>query len=165
MHLLILRHAIAIRRGTGNFPNDDRPLTEDGIRKMERAARGIAVIAPAIHVILTSPLRRARQTADIVEAALDGSPKIIATEALLPGMDRETQLRALAKFSGNQTIMIVGHEPDLGLLASHILGSSNSAVEFKKGSLCSLTVSRRGTHMNGVLNWHVTPRQLRLLGK
>src|ERR1051326_4477132 len=83
--LYLIRHGIAEARGDA-WPDDaKRPLSDDGMDRMKKGARGLARLNVAFDVILTSPLVRTRQTAEIVGAALDSRPSIINIESLAPG--------------------------------------------------------------------------------
>ena len=161
MLIYILRHATAVQRGTSVYPNDDRPLTEDGIDKMEKAARGIATLIDGIDVIVTSPLLRAQETAKIAADALGAKHKIELCKELLPGSSMKKLLLYLAKYKNLNRIILVGHEPDLGYLASALLGSENSVIEFKKGSLCCIEISGLPPRGSGTLQWHLQPKHLR----
>ena len=133
MFIYILRHGIAVQRGTAGYPNDDRPLTDDGKEKMRKGARGIAAIIGSVDVIMTSPLIRAHDTAKIAADALGADHKIEVCKELLPGSSAKKLMLYLAKYKNLDHVMIVGHEPDLGFLASALLGSEQSIIEFKKG--------------------------------
>jgi len=161
VYLYILRHAIAVQRGSSGYPNDDRPLTEDGKDKMRKAARGIANVIEKIDVILTSPLIRAHDTAKIAAEAMGADHKIEVCRELLPGSSAKKLLLYLAKYKNLDHIMIVGHEPDLGYLASAVLGSEHPLIEFKKGALCCIEVSSLPPKGPGTLLWHLQPKQLR----
>ena len=161
MFLYILRHAIAVQRGTSGYPNDDRPLTEDGRDKMRKAARGISHVVENVDLILTSSLIRAHDTAKIAAEALGAEHKIEVCRELLPGSSARKLLLYLAKYKNLNHIMIVGHEPDLGYLASSLLGSERVIVEFKKGSLCCIEVSGLPPRGAGTLLWHLQSKHLR----
>jgi len=163
MVVYILRHAIAVQRGTSGYPNDDRPLTEDGKAKMTKAAKGIAEVVDGIDVILSSPLIRAHDTARIAAEALRAENKLEVCKELLPGSSLKNLFAYIAKYKGLNSIMLVGHEPDLGYIASALLGYEDSVVEFKKGALCAIEVSTlpRG---KAKLLWHLQPKHLRALG-
>ncbi len=163
MVVYILRHAIAVERETASYPNDDRPLTEEGKEKMSKAARGIAKLVDDIDVILTSPLVRAHDTAKIVARALDAEQKLELCKELAPGSSLKNLLSSLSKYKGLKSIMVVGHQPDLGYLASALLGSNESIVEFKKGAFCAIEVSTLSPKGKGTLLWHLQPKQLRAL--
>ncbi len=163
MKIYILRHAIAVPRGTVVYPDDDRPLTEEGARKMSKAARGLAAVIDDVDVILTSPLIRARGTAEIAAVALEAENKIEICRELLPGVATKNLLSYLGKFKELQSLLVVGHEPDLGYLASALIGSGTSVIEFKKGSVCCIEVSTLPPIRPGTLLWHLTPKILRTI--
>jgi phosphohistidine phosphatase len=163
MLVYVLRHAIAVERGTAGYPNDDRPLTEDGKDKMSKAAKGIAELIDDIDVILTSPLIRAHDTARIAARALGAERKVEVCKDLLPGNSLKNLLSYLSKYKGVNSIMVVGHEPDLGFLASALLGSDGSIIEFKKGAVCAIEVSTLPPRGKGKLIWHLQPKHLRAL--
>ncbi len=163
MLVYILRHAIAVERGTAGYPNDDRPLTEDGKDKMARAAKGIAELVDDVDVILTSPLIRAHDTARIVARVLGAEQKLEVCKELMPGSSIKNLLSYLSKFKGLHSIMVVGHQPDLGYLASALLGSDESIIEFKKGALSAIEVSTLPPRSKGKLIWHLQPKHLRAL--
>ena len=154
MELYLLRHAIAVERGTPGYPNDDRPLTEDGTAKMVRAAKGIAQVIGPPDLILTSPLIRARDTALIAAKALGSEDRVELCDLLRP-----------AKYKRFKKILLAGHEPDLGVLASTLIGASRPVIEFKKGALCAIQLTSLPPREPGKLLWHLTPKQLRGLVK
>jgi phosphohistidine phosphatase len=163
MYIYLLRHAIAVERGTVHYPNDDRPLSEKGTKRFLRGAQGIAALLNELDVILTSPLKRAHETA-IMTAKQCGIPhKVVMTEYLLPGCIHNTIFPLLRKYKDKKHVMLVGHEPDLSRLASNFLGSSRSAINFKKGALCCIELPSLTPRAAGVLQWHLQPKQLRNL--
>lgn len=163
MHLYLLRHAIAVPRGTPGYPNDDRPLTEEGARRMTRAAEGLARVVGRVDVILTSPLSRALQTARIAAEALDRAERVQLCDALLPTEPAREVFSHLRGLPGASGVLLVGHEPTMGLLASLLLGTEESVVEFRKGAACLIEVSSMPPERPGLLRWHLQPRHLRAL--
>ena len=163
MRVYLLRHAIAAERGSAAYADDDRPLTEEGKDKMGKAAKGMANLISDIDVILTSPLTRAHDTARIAGRALRAESKVQVCKELSSGSSVKNLMTYLSKFRSLNAIMLVGHEPDLGFIASHLLGSDGSFVEFKKGSLCCIEVSSLPPRSKGVLIWHLQPKHLRAL--
>jgi phosphohistidine phosphatase len=134
MRLLIVRHAIALPRGTPGVPDAERPLTPRGRRRFESAARGLARALPRPDALLTSPWKRARQTADILAAAY-GRLEPRDTPALADG-NFEPLARALDAYPAKASVAIVGHEPWLSGLLARLLGSSEGdRLEFKKGGV------------------------------
>ena len=162
--IYLIRHGVAEARGA-SWPDDTkRPLTRDGISRMEKAARGLARLDIDVDVILSSPLVRARQTADIVSAALNGHPPIVNTDALAPGGDAGTVVTALEKHSRKKRIALVGHEPGLGELAARLIGSRH-AIELKKGAVCRVDVDEIPPGGPGNLRWMVPSKFLRAVKK
>lgn len=165
MEVYILRHAIAAPRGTPGIKEAERPLTNIGKKKMERAARGIAQIVPGVDVILTSPFKRAYDTAVIAAKEMNCSNKLTVFEPLESDTPYKTLIKALAKYNKKNAIMLVGHEPDLSYFASALIGMKNSTLELKKGSLCRIDIDGFPPRSAGVLKWLIKPNQLRLMGK
>ncbi len=163
MIIYLIRHAVAVERGTASYPNDDRPLTEDGKERMSKAARGIANIVDDIDAIISSPLIRAHETARIVARTLGAEDKLEICKELAPGSSLKNVLSFLTKYKGLKSIMLVGHQPDLGYLASALLGSNESIVEFKKGAICAIEIPSLSQKSRGTLLWHLQPKHLRAL--
>lgn len=162
MRLILIRHAIAVPRGTPGVPEDDRPLTAGGEKKFRRAAAGLARLMPPPAAILTSPLRRARSTAGIAADAW-GGVECRDVAALARG-DDDALLAALDAWPEDATIAIVGHEPHLSALLARLLGSRQAArFAFRKGGAALVELGaapRRG----GNLLWYLPPKLLRALG-
>jgi len=165
MLVYVLRHGIAVPRGTVAFPKDDRPLRDEGREKMAKAAGGIARIVETIDVIVTSPMKRAADTARIAAEEMGAERKVEICNELAPGKSVKNLMTYLGKYKGLHHLMIVGHEPDMGFIASSLLGSTASIIEFKKGALCCIEVATLPPKTPGKLLWHLTPKQLRILGK
>jgi len=163
MLIYLLRHGIAAPRGVKPYPNDDRPLTEEGIEKMSKGARGILRVVDDVDVVLTSPLVRAAETARIVAKALHGESKLQVCNELAPGSSLQNLLTYLAKYKKLRSVLIVGHEPDLSYFASALLGKKTAIIEFKKGSLCCIEMTTIPSRRDGTLLWHLTSKQLRLM--
>lgn len=173
LQLYLVRHAIAAPRGD-DWPVDaERPLTPEGMTRMRRAARGLSAFGVRLDVILTSPLVRARQTADILAGAFAPPPPVVSVDALAPGGTPAGVLAELAKHARNEQIALVGHEPGLGELAAHLL-AMGQALQFKKGAVARIdargvAASASGAQpsqpMRCVLRWFLPPRALRALRK
>jgi phosphohistidine phosphatase len=162
--LYLIRHAIAEERGDA-WPDDaKRPLSEDGMIRMRKSVRGLSRLDVTIDVILTSPLVRTRQTAEIVAAGLDSRPAIVAVDSLAPDGSQAAVFADLEKNARKMRIGIVGHEPGIGELAARLIGSRH-AIEFKKGAICRIDVDELPPSGPGDLRWFLTPRFLRALKK
>lgn len=163
MQIYILRHAIAIPRGTPGYPNDDRPLTDEGIRKMIGNARAINIIAGKFDAVISSPLIRAVHTANILAEHTGYKGEIFITECLLPGSPQRSLFKYLSDFNQKEKICIVGHEPHLGFIASRLIGISESVIELKKGAICRIDTEKFPPEKPGRLAWLFQPKQLRML--
>src|SRR5439155_20834637 len=103
----------------------------DGMARMRKNARGLARLGVELDVVLTSPLVRTRQTAEIVAAAFEPKPPIVSIESLAPGGSQAAVLSDLEKQSRRTRIALVGHEPSIGHLAARLAGARRP-IEFKK---------------------------------
>ena len=161
--LYLVRHAIAADRGD-EWPDDTkRPLTERGIGRFRECVRGLRRLDAEIDEIFTSPLVRARQTADLLAAGVEGKPAVKILEALAPGHTSTAVMSALARAAKRRRIALVGHEPEMGELAAHLIGASRP-LRFKKGGVCRIDVEGLTSRHAGSLAWFVTPKVLRGLG-
>ena len=158
--IYILRHGIAVASGTRGYPNDDRPLTEEGIKKMKEAADGIAQNVPEIDLIVSSPLVRAHDTAKIAAGAIRYNKSIKTTKHLMPGAGTDGIINELADYKNVRLVMLVGHNPHLEFLASALLGAGSPVIEFKKGGMCRIDIDALPPEGPGRLIWHLTPKQL-----
>jgi|SRR5579862_229256 len=161
MRLLIVRHAIAVERGTEGVKDDERPLTKRGIARFRSAARGIARTLRRPDLLLTSPLLRAHQTADILAKAWGRTtPK--KSDALAGGAVREIAA-AIGEQGTDALVVLVGHEPHLSALLAHILGGSRAErLAFRKGG-CALVECDAGLDGGGRLLFFLTPKILRTI--
>ena len=157
--LFVVRHAIAEERGP-EFPDDtQRPLTEDGISRFRKAVAGLVDLGVEIDLILTSPLVRARQTAELLSKGLAGHPPIIETGALSPGATHKALVTELGRHARRSAIALVGHEPHLGETASRLLGCPGR-LDFRKGGVCRIDVDRFPPSAPGRLQWFAPPKIL-----
>jgi phosphohistidine phosphatase len=162
--LYLIRHGIAEERGEA-WPDDaKRPLTEDGMARVRKSARGLARLGVAFDVILTSPLVRTQQTADAVASGFEVRPHIVAVDSLAPGGTYEAVLADLEKQTRRSRIALVGHEPGIGELAARLAGSRHP-FEFKKGAACRVDVDALPPLEPGQLRWFLTSRIMRSLRK
>jgi len=143
MNIYLLRHATAKKRNLLKYPNDDRPLTAQGAIKMRKIAKGISRICPKTDLIISSPLKRSRQTAKILLGAVDGGKRVKISRDLLPGSAVSKKISLIRKYKSNKNIFLVGHEPDLSQLLAKLLGVNSVPFEFKKGAV-ALTMLGNG---------------------
>ncbi len=163
MNLYLLRHAIAVLRGTEGYERDgDRPLTPKGEKKMYRIAEGMKAMGLSFDVILSSPVLRAKQTAEIAAEVLGQKKRLAFLEALSTSGDPEEVIEAIQKkYVSCGSILLVGHEPDMSALISLLLsGDDHIAVTMKKGGLCKLTIDEIHYGKCATLDWLLAPKQL-----
>jgi phosphohistidine phosphatase len=167
MNLYILRHAIAIERGTSGLEDAQRELTPEGAAKMTRIARGMSALDLQFDLILSSPYIRARQTADIVAEVFNLRDKLRFTENLVPGAEAEQVILEINKrYRKNENILLVGHEPMLSsLIAILISGDPSLSIVMKKGGLCRLVAPALVYSRCASLEWLLFPSQLVQLGR
>ena len=160
--ICILRHGIAIRRDAdGSLDDSKRKLTPEGREKMEKIARGLQRLNLDLDWIVTSPLVRAVETAQIISDSFGSKVPLDLCDALRPGEPAEKVLQFLAKQPDRRRIMLVGHEPDLSMLAARLLGAGRDAgLAFKKGGCCLVLCDHLSLKMPGRLLWWMTPRVL-----
>ena len=129
--LYLVRHASAADRGE-DWPDDDkRPLTARGVARFKESVDGMRKLGVEVDEIFTSPLIRAKQTAELMAAGLSGKPTVRTLDALAPGHSPGTLMAQLARSAKRRRIVLVGHEPGLGELAAHLIGAGR-ALPFKK---------------------------------
>jgi phosphohistidine phosphatase len=165
--LYIVRHAIAVERGDPAFPDDDdRPLTPEGIHKFRLAARGLSELGMKLDRIVTSPLVRARQTAEILKEVAAKRAELDTAKELRAETPFERTLEAVNRYR-NDSIAVVGHEPHLSGFTSFLLvgGGELAAIEFKKGAVARLVFPDRPAAGTATLEWLIQPGALRLLAK
>ena len=131
---------------------------------MEQAARGLVRSMASIDLLVSSPLKRAVQTATIIGDAYGELPVEIAS-VLSGGGDLDAIVHWLDEHHGPETIALVGHEPDLSGLISYLLtGSRSTAVVMKKGATCLLEFEEDVKPGKAILRWFLSPKQLRAIG-
>jgi len=164
LRVYVIRHAPACERDRKRWPDDRRrPLTPEGVRKFRKAAAGLARMAPSVDRVLTSPLARARETAEIL-AREAGWPPAVESAALAPGAGAARALAAL-RDQRVETLAAVGHEPGLSELLALGIAAAGGEVRFalkKGGAACICFPSEVGPG-RGHLEWLLAPRTLRAL--
>ena len=161
MELYILRHAIAVARGTeGARQDSDRPLTDKGAAKLRRVVRGMNALGLSFDLILTSPYVRARQTAEIVAEEMGAGKKCERSPHLAPDGDPRALIAEIAS-RRPASILVAGHEPSLSQLISVLVsGDERTQVTLKKAGLCKLVVPTLRYGRCASLEWLLAPAQL-----
>lgn len=163
MKLLFVRHSDALNKEefaeTGES-DDMRPLSDKGRTEMKSVAKGLQAEVDTLDVLATSPLVRARQTAEILADAYGlGTPEV--TRSLVPDASFEEFESWCSGLGEKKVIAVVGHEPHLSTLVTWLLtGRGESRIRLKKGGACMLEFESDVKRDSGILNWLLTPRQL-----
>ena len=160
MEVFIVRHGIAEDMSRSR-QDKDRALTEDGKQRMKEAARGFRHLQHEVGRIFTSPLVRARQTAEILGTHL--KKKVEDMKELAPGNDAAAVCKQLKTLGKVQSVMVVGHEPNCSDLVSYLLDTPHAVeTDFKKGAICLIETDSLDAG-SGRLIWHLPPKALRLI--
>jgi phosphohistidine phosphatase len=159
MNLYILRHGIAVPRGTPGIKDENRPLTKDGKKRMKEVAEGMQSLKLDFDLIASSPWLRARQTANIVAKAFGQEEEIWKA---LASTEDPRQLIASLRKTERESVLLVGHEPHLSEFISVLIsGSPDSQIELKKGGLCKLSSDDLIFGQCAMLHWLLPPAYLR----
>ena len=158
--LYLVRHGIAADRGKAWPDDSQRPLTPKGIKHMRKVIKGLDDLDVKLDLILTSPLVRARETADLLRHGLGKDAPVDETTRLAPGGRPADVVELLRKHRKSGRIALVGHEPDLGQLAAFLIGARAPLV-FKKGGVCRIDFEKLPPTPPGVLQWFALPDMLR----
>jgi phosphohistidine phosphatase len=167
MDLYLLRHGIAVEPGTPGFEDDGaRPLIPKGRRQLRKSVEAMKALRLDFDLILSSPLVRARQTAEIVAAGLKLRKRLKFSNALAPRGQATLLFRQLEREKPvPKSILLVGHEPDLSQLVSLLVtGGPHLEMDFRKGGLCKLETEKLRTGRCARLLWLLTPKQMKLMG-
>ena len=171
--LYILRHGDAEPLGLNSQDDADRSLTSEGLEVMARAGQGMCRMGITLDVLLSSPKKRARQTAQIVHEELSLVSPITFSDSITTGSWKELLVEVnVANTHTNKQysqyldagVMIVGHEPYLGQLIGVLTtGVSSCFTELVPGSLCKLRLRKIAYRQVGTIQWMLTPEHLMLV--
>jgi phosphohistidine phosphatase len=159
MDLLILRHGEAGKRMPMAATDTERSLTVHGREEVKGIAESIKSLKIDFDVIATSPLKRARETAEIVAKLLKVEKSLQTWDELKPEGETKDLYARLAKMKPDAEVLVVGHEPYLsGMISEVISGSSDARITLKKAGLARVEVTGFLPHPTGNLRWLLTPR-------
>ncbi len=169
MRLYFLRHGQAGDGATWQGDDFDRPLTSEGRTELEGVAVALRTLGVRPSVILSSPLVRARQTAEIAAGAL--GMRVTEAATLAPSCDLDGLAAALRPYRQAEEVLVVGHEPDFSTLIGLLIAKHGAMamVEMKKGACCLVTLAGTAAGSgalagHGTLKWLLTAKQLVRLG-
>jgi phosphohistidine phosphatase len=156
MEIYLLRHGIAENASPGH-PDADRELTAEGREKLRRVLKRARSAGVTPSLILSSPYRRAKETASIGSEALDYNGKIVETPGLAPDASPHDAWEEIRARHDESAILLAGHEPLMGTLAAFLLACPALQIDMKKAALVRIDCDRFGREPRGVLKWMLTP--------
>jgi phosphohistidine phosphatase len=156
MIVYFLRHANAGQKRVSPVQDEKRSLDKEGIEQCRYIGRLLTSVDTHVDMILSSPLKRATQTASMVGNEIDYEQRIELTPALRPTAAYASFRELIGQISGLEAVMVVGHNPNMSKFLSLMVsgGLSERAIEMKKGSVARVEMGPK----RAVLNWLVTPR-------
>ena len=159
MFLYFVRHASAGQKRPNAAKDEKRPLDKDGIEQCRQAGRVLAMLETQVDLVISSPLKRATQTAALVSNEIGYEGKFLMEDALRPEADFASFRALLTRQKNADALMLVGHNPSISQFASYLIsgGESDAAIDLKKGAVAKVDVSQR----RATLLWCITPRIVR----
>jgi phosphohistidine phosphatase len=157
MEIYILRHGVAEEPQIGQ-PDSERSLTADGRKKLRNILRTAASAGMAPSLILTSPYKRALQTAQLAAEVLKYTGELLRTKALEPASSPQRVWEEIQIHKDEPRILLSGHEPLFSRLTAYLLGSPNLQVDFKKGAIACIALELFPGEPRGVLRWMLTSK-------
>ncbi len=164
MDCLLFRHGIARDRQDWKGKDEERPLTGKGVTRTRQSGRGLLTLQVVPTHILSSPLRRARETAEILQSLLPSKPKIQILNELTPEMAPRALLSLLDTLPSDAVVWCIGHEPHLSTTAGILIaGKPCAGFGLKKAGACLIHIGDDVRPTTGRLEWWLTAAQLRAL--
>jgi len=162
VNVYIVRHAIAVPRGTPGYDDDSqRPLTDAGRKKFKKIAKGLDQLGVDFDVILTSPYVRARDTAKILAKEFGMKKDVGFSDNLIPPGNFENLIKEIQEKYDVSSIALVGHEPMLSSLISWLAtGNTDMKLTLKKGGVAFLVAENLYQDGRAALQWLLTPAQM-----
>ncbi len=160
MEIYLLRHGIAESHSPSG-KDADRRLTDEGRRKLRAVLAWAQAAGVSPSVIVTSPYRRALETAEIAARELGYEGKLVRSDVLVPEGAPQGLWKELREHRHEPSVLLAGHEPLFSSAVAYLLGSTREMVHFRKGALVRIDVETLGAEPAGVLQWMITPRVVR----
>ena len=159
--LFIVRHGPAGKSLEDKKLDETRPLTKKGKEKMKDIVKGLGDMDICFDKIVTSPLARCAESADLLSKCCTGKGGVESIDALKPGGSIDDLIGYLNAQEGADKVAIVGHEPYLSEFASYCLAKSkNSFIDLKKGGVIALEFESMIKPGTGKMCWMMEPSQL-----
>jgi len=167
MRLYFLRHATAVPHGAPAYEDSDRPLTAEGRLEAVEVAAGLRRAKVNPNLVLTSPWRRALETAELVAKDIKSRPAVKTIPELTGDSDPRATLSALKPYATYAQLLLVGHEPHLSATLTYLIAAhGQAAILLKKAGAACVEIDRVPPGAGGgILRWLMTPKQLTLLGR
>ena len=156
MQIYLLRHGIAENAGPGQ-PDSERALTAEGREKLLRVLKRARVAEVNPGAILSSPYKRALETAEVAAEALGFKGRIERTPALVPEASPYDAWEEIRARRSGGSVLLASHEPLMSSLAAFLLGCPALQVDMKKAALARIDCDRFPSQPRGVLKWMLTP--------
>ncbi len=157
MELYIFRHGIADDARPGQS-DSERALTAEGKKKLRSVLKIAKLAAVAPTLVMSSPLRRAVETAAIAVDVLGYKGEVLTSSTLVPSGRPEAVWDELRVHKDESQVLLAGHEPLFSGLTAFLLQSPNLQVDFKKGTIVRIDLEKFGAEPRGVLKWMLIPR-------
>jgi phosphohistidine phosphatase len=158
MNIYVLRHASAGTRRGNPLLDVKRPLDKEGKQQCMLVGSYLNALNVQFDLIVSSPLKRALQTASLVGTEVGYDSKIQVSNALSPEATVAAFQQLVAGLASHENVLVVGHNPNLPqFLGSLIVSSGRANVRLRKGAIARVDYTRRP----GILSWLVDPRILR----
>jgi phosphohistidine phosphatase len=167
VEVILIRHAKAGTADPNTWPDDrQRPLTAEGVSEQRAAARAMRKMGISFGFLVTSPLVRAVQTAEVVAEVYKWKEPPQVADEIGPSCTTGTVAKLLARFPPDSTVALVGHEPSFSRVAAGFIGKSgDAAIDLKKSGVIGLTFDGHPEASRGALLYHLKPGHLRKLSR
>jgi phosphohistidine phosphatase len=157
MELYLFRHGIA-EDGKPGHSDTDRELTDEGRKKVAEVVKAARKAGVEPSLILTSPYKRAAETAALAATGFDYKTGVLQTDTLVPHGSPEKVWGELRAHKDETAILLAGHEPSMSHLAAYLLASPALRIEIKKAAMVRIDVEAMGQTPHGTLRWMIYPK-------
>ena len=156
MIVYFLRHASAGQHKLSPKQDEKRPIDKVGEQQSRDVGRALAALGVEVDAVISSPLTRALQTAELVGKEFGHGDKIVISDAMRPEASYDQFHDLLTQYAKSKAIMVVGHNPSITAFLLHLLTGSEKrqCIDFKKGAVAKVTVEKG----NSELSWMLTPK-------
>lgn len=165
MDLFVLRHGDAGRRSTAFRDDSKRPLTVEGKNEVGEISKGLLALGIEFDYIITSPLLRSKETAEIVFNTLKCKNQMNEWDELKPEGNKLQLYKKLSTLKQDSSVLIVGHEPFLSELVGEAISSGDSRIALKKAGLARIRIISLLPKIQGELRWLLAPKHLKRISK